>query len=134
MTEGEVKKSKIKREPSLGDNEVDNIHQSSNSHSKEDWQTITEDLGSSTDYHLLENPEGTADPASGIVLTPDSSKILSYCYSRLFPFHLLFSYGSIVLSNKGPGRHCKCARAWLFVVFCEVHYFFLIFVNCPKDH
>lgn len=54
----EEKKPKVKHESSLGDSDVDNIHQTSNnSHSKEAWQTIAEGLDSSTEYHLLDTPE-----------------------------------------------------------------------------
>lgn len=63
----EEKRSKVKRDVILGDSDVDNIHQTSNnsSHSKEAWQTIAEGLEGNTDYHLLENPEGSADPTIG---------------------------------------------------------------------
>lgn len=64
--EGEEKKPKIKRDMSIGDSDVDNIHQTSNnSHSKEAWQTLAEGLESNTEYHLLENPEATQDPTTG---------------------------------------------------------------------
>lgn len=57
------KKPKIKRESSIGESEVDNIHQSSeNSHSKEAWQSIAEGLETTTDYQILGNPEIKTDP------------------------------------------------------------------------
>ncbi|XP_028177682.1 deformed epidermal autoregulatory factor 1 [Ostrinia furnacalis] len=56
--EMEEKRPKVKQESSITESEVDNIHQtSSNSHSKEAWQTITEGLDGSTEYHLLETQE-----------------------------------------------------------------------------
>ncbi|XP_075991133.1 deformed epidermal autoregulatory factor 1-like [Anticarsia gemmatalis] len=64
--DGEEKKSKVKRENSLGESEVDNIHQSSNnSNSKEAWQTIAEGLDSNTDYHILENPDTNTESLAG---------------------------------------------------------------------
>lgn len=64
--DGEEKKPKVRRENSLGDGEVDNIHQSSNnSNSKEAWQSIAEGLESNADYHLLENPDNNTDPIAG---------------------------------------------------------------------
>lgn len=64
--DGEEKKTKVKQESSLGDSDVDNIHQTSNnSHSKEAWQTIAEGLDTNADYHLLENPETTPEPTTG---------------------------------------------------------------------
>ncbi|CAH0703171.1 unnamed protein product [Spodoptera exigua] len=73
--DGEEKKPKLKRESSLGDGEVDNIHQSSNNsnNSKEAWQTIAEGLDTNTDYHLLENPDTNAESISGL---PDMSGVL----------------------------------------------------------
>ncbi|XP_037299756.1 deformed epidermal autoregulatory factor 1 isoform X2 [Manduca sexta] len=71
----EKKSSKVKRDNSLGESEVDNIHQSSNnSHSKEAWQTIAEGLETNTDYHILENSEPPPDPAT--VTLPDMSGVL----------------------------------------------------------
>lgn len=61
-------KPKIKRDSSLGDSDdVDNIHQtSSNSHSKEAWQTLAEGLDSNSGYHLLaDTPDGSSDPNTG---------------------------------------------------------------------
>lgn len=64
--DNEEKKPKVKQESSLGDSDVDNIHQTSNnSHSKEAWQTIAEGLDTNTDYQILENPETNPDPATG---------------------------------------------------------------------
>lgn len=54
---------------SISDAEVDNIHQtSSNSHSKEAWQSIADGLDTNTDYHLLDSPEGNPDPIVGKIL------------------------------------------------------------------
>ncbi|KAM3968728.1 deformed epidermal autoregulatory factor 1 [Aphomia sociella] len=65
--DGEEKKSKVKRDSSLGDSDVDNIHQTSNnSHSKEAWQSIAEGLENNTDYHLLENTDANPDPLAGL--------------------------------------------------------------------
>lgn len=62
----EEKKPKVERDNSLGDSDIDNIHQTSNnSHSKEAWQTLAEGLDGNTDYHLLENPETNPDPTAG---------------------------------------------------------------------
>lgn len=48
---------------------MDNIHQtSSNSHSKEAWQTIAEGLETNADYHLLDSPETNPDPIVGKIL------------------------------------------------------------------
>ncbi|XP_013183574.1 deformed epidermal autoregulatory factor 1 isoform X2 [Amyelois transitella] len=72
--DGDEKKPKIKRERSIGESEVDNIHQTSNnSHSKEAWQTIAEGLESNADYHLLENTDANPDPTSGL---PDLGGVL----------------------------------------------------------
>lgn len=67
MPETEDKKPKIKRDSSLGDSDdVDNIHQtSSNSHSKEAWQSLAEGLDSNTDYHLLTETHGSAEHSTG---------------------------------------------------------------------
>lgn len=64
------KRPKVKREHStLGESDVDNINQNSNhSQSKESWQQLAEGLDTSTDYHLLENPEPTPDPHTGNIL------------------------------------------------------------------
>lgn len=64
--EGEEKKPK-KRANSLGDSDLDNIHQTSDTshNSKEAWQTLAEGLDGNTDYHLLDNPETTTDPSTG---------------------------------------------------------------------
>ncbi|XP_048488925.1 deformed epidermal autoregulatory factor 1 isoform X1 [Plutella xylostella] len=63
----EKKQSKIKRDSSIGESEVDNIHQTSNnSHSKEAWQTLAEGLDTTTDYHLLEATDTPPDPSSVI--------------------------------------------------------------------
>lgn len=44
---------KVKLETTLTEADVDNIHQtSSNSHSKEAWQSIAEGLDSNTDYQF----------------------------------------------------------------------------------
>ncbi|XP_028034946.1 deformed epidermal autoregulatory factor 1 isoform X2 [Bombyx mandarina] len=68
------KKPKIKRESSIGESEVDNIHQSSeNSHSKEAWQSIAEGLETTTDYQILGNPEIKTDPPPNV---PDMSAVL----------------------------------------------------------
>ncbi|XP_046977317.1 deformed epidermal autoregulatory factor 1 isoform X3 [Vanessa cardui] len=67
------KKAKVKLE-TISDAEVDNIHQSSsNSHSKEAWQSIAEGLETNTDYHLLASPEANPDP---IPVLPDMNKVL----------------------------------------------------------
>ncbi|XP_034828478.1 deformed epidermal autoregulatory factor 1-like [Maniola hyperantus] len=67
----EEKKIKVKRESTLVEADVDNIHQtSSNSHSKDDWQTIAEGLESNTDYQLLGSPEMTTSGLS------DMNKVL----------------------------------------------------------
>ncbi|XP_061708294.1 deformed epidermal autoregulatory factor 1 [Cydia pomonella] len=72
--EGTEKKPKIKRDSSLGDSDMDNIHNTSNnSHSKEAWQTIAEGLESNTDYHLLEAPDASNDPTASL---PDMSGVL----------------------------------------------------------
>ncbi|XP_026735314.1 deformed epidermal autoregulatory factor 1-like [Trichoplusia ni] len=73
--DSEEKKSKVKRETSLGEGEVDNIHQSSNNsnNSKEAWQTIAEGLDSNTDYTLLDNPDPPAETVPGL---PDMSGVL----------------------------------------------------------
>ncbi|XP_013179622.1 PREDICTED: deformed epidermal autoregulatory factor 1 homolog isoform X2 [Papilio xuthus] len=56
-------KKKPKRESVLAESDVDSIHQTSNnSHSKEAWQTITDGLESSNEYHIMENPETKPDP------------------------------------------------------------------------
>ncbi|GBP47010.1 Deformed epidermal autoregulatory factor 1 [Eumeta japonica] len=60
-TELETKKIKTRRSSSLGDSDIENVHQNSNSHSKEAWHTITEGLDSSADYHLLDNSDGNSD-------------------------------------------------------------------------
>lgn len=65
--DGEEKKPKVKRENSLGESEVDNIHQTSNnSNSKEAWQTIAEGLDSNADYQLLEATDTAAEVITGI--------------------------------------------------------------------
>ncbi|XP_047543933.1 deformed epidermal autoregulatory factor 1 isoform X1 [Vanessa atalanta] len=67
------KKAKVKLE-TISDAEVDNINQSSsNSHSKEAWQSIAEGLETNTDYHLLASPEANPDP---IPVLPDMNKVL----------------------------------------------------------
>ncbi|KAL4717623.1 hypothetical protein ACJJTC_000772 [Scirpophaga incertulas] len=72
--DGEEKKPKLKREESIGDSEVDNIHQTSNnSHSKETWQTIAEGLDGNPDYQLLDNPEANTDH-SGVA--PDLATVM----------------------------------------------------------
>lgn len=68
IQEPDDKKPKIKRDTSLGDSDdVDNIHQtSSNSHSKEAWQSLADGLENNTDYHLLtETTDGSSDPTTG---------------------------------------------------------------------
>lgn len=66
IQESEEKKPKIKRESTLVDSDVDNIHQTSNnSHSKEAWQSIAEGLETNTDYHILENPDNKPDLTLG---------------------------------------------------------------------
>ncbi|XP_023938002.1 deformed epidermal autoregulatory factor 1 [Bicyclus anynana] len=66
----EEKKIKVKCERTLTEADVDNIDQtSSNSHSKEDWHTISEGLDSNTDYQLLASPEMSPGP-------PDMNKVL----------------------------------------------------------
>ncbi|XP_039763346.1 deformed epidermal autoregulatory factor 1 isoform X2 [Pararge aegeria] len=66
----EENKIKVKCESTLTEADVDNIHQtSSNSHSKEAWQTITEGLDSNPDYQLLASPEMTTGG-------PDMTKII----------------------------------------------------------
>lgn len=63
----EEKKPKIKRDLSLVDNDVDNTHQSSsNSHSKEDWQTLAEGLEETTEYQLIDNTDTSVDPAGKV--------------------------------------------------------------------
>ncbi|XP_072930873.1 deformed epidermal autoregulatory factor 1-like isoform X2 [Epargyreus clarus] len=62
VDEMEEKKPKVKRDNSIGEAEVDNIHQSSNnSHSKEAWQSIAEGLEGNHDYQLLAGPESNQD-------------------------------------------------------------------------
>lgn len=65
------KKIKIKRDSSLADSDdVDHIHQSSsNSHSKEDWQTLAEGLDSNNGYHLLTDTTDGSDPNTGKYIT-----------------------------------------------------------------
>lgn len=66
-------KKKSKRESVLAESDVDNIHQTSNnSHSKEAWQSITDGLESSNEYHIMENPETKPDPT----LNTEKSKYL----------------------------------------------------------
>ncbi|KOB58240.1 Deformed epidermal autoregulatory factor 1 [Operophtera brumata] len=67
MPEPEYKKPVIKRDSSHGDSDdVDNIHQmSSNSHSKEAWQSLAEGLDSNTDYHLLTETHSSTDHNTG---------------------------------------------------------------------
>ncbi|CAG9558609.1 unnamed protein product [Danaus chrysippus] len=68
------KNVKVKRDTSLSDAEVDSIHQtSSNSHSKEAWQSIAEGLDTNSDYHLLASPEPPPDITAAI---PDMTKVL----------------------------------------------------------
>ncbi|XP_073957292.1 deformed epidermal autoregulatory factor 1-like [Choristoneura fumiferana] len=72
--DGEERKPKVKRDSSLGDSDMDNIHQTSNnSHSKEAWQSIAEGLESNADYHLLEAPDTSSDPIAGL---PDMGGVL----------------------------------------------------------
>ncbi|XP_049885286.1 deformed epidermal autoregulatory factor 1 isoform X2 [Pectinophora gossypiella] len=72
--EGEEKKTKVKRDTSIVESEVDSIHQTSNnSHSKEAWHTLTEGLDSSTGYHLLENPDTSTDLTADL---PDMNGVL----------------------------------------------------------
>ncbi|XP_053624473.1 deformed epidermal autoregulatory factor 1 isoform X2 [Plodia interpunctella] len=67
-SEEKTSKRKIKRErPVIGDTEVDNIHQSSsNSHSKEAWQTIAEGLENNAHYHMVENTDPNPEHATGL--------------------------------------------------------------------
>lgn len=72
--EADEKRSKIKTENSVGESEVDNIHQNSNnSNSKEAWQTIAEGLETNSDYHLLESTESNPDALTGL---PEMSGVL----------------------------------------------------------
>ncbi|CAH2035709.1 unnamed protein product, partial [Iphiclides podalirius] len=66
IQESDEKKNKIKRESILVENDVDNIHQTSNnSHSKEAWQSIAEGLETNADYQLLENSDTKPESALG---------------------------------------------------------------------
>ncbi|XP_013179624.1 PREDICTED: uncharacterized protein LOC106126479 isoform X4 [Papilio xuthus] len=71
-------KKKPKRESVLAESDVDSIHQTSNnSHSKEAWQTITDGLESSNEYHIMENPETKPDPTLNSEKSlPDLSSVL----------------------------------------------------------
>ncbi|XP_014366364.2 deformed epidermal autoregulatory factor 1 isoform X2 [Papilio machaon] len=71
-------KKKPKRESVLAESDVDSIHQTSNnSHSKEAWQTITDGLESSNEYHIMENPETKPDPTLNSEKSlPDLSTVL----------------------------------------------------------
>lgn len=60
----EDKRPKIKKITTL-DSDVDNIHQTSNSQSKEAWQFIADGLDTNTNHHILENPESNLDPNTG---------------------------------------------------------------------
>ncbi|XP_059055195.1 deformed epidermal autoregulatory factor 1 [Achroia grisella] len=72
--DGEEKKPKVKRDTTIAENEVDNIHQTSNnSHTKETWQSIAEGLENNADYHLLENTEPHPDHLAGL---PDMGGVL----------------------------------------------------------
>ncbi|KAI5640959.1 SAND domain-containing protein [Phthorimaea operculella] len=71
--DGEEKKPKVKKDTSVTENEVDDIHQTSNSQSKEAWQTIADGLDSNAGYHLLETPDTNSDPTAGL---PDMGGVL----------------------------------------------------------
>ncbi|CAH2035711.1 unnamed protein product, partial [Iphiclides podalirius] len=78
IQESDEKKNKIKRESILVENDVDNIHQTSNnSHSKEAWQSIAEGLETNADYQLLENSDTKPESALGADKSPpDMSAVL----------------------------------------------------------
>ncbi|XP_072933866.1 deformed epidermal autoregulatory factor 1 isoform X2 [Epargyreus clarus] len=64
--EMEQMKIKLKTDHTIGDEEIDNIHQNSNnSNSKEAWQSIAEGLEGNNDYHLL--TDGNANNNNGVI-------------------------------------------------------------------
>ncbi|RVE42687.1 hypothetical protein evm_012654 [Chilo suppressalis] len=72
--DNEEKKPKMKQEGSIGESEVDNIHQTSNnSHSKEAWQSIAEGLDGNADYQLLDNTDVNTDHTG---LLPDLAGVM----------------------------------------------------------
>ncbi|CAK1554684.1 unnamed protein product [Leptosia nina] len=95
----QVKLSRKKR--ITEDSNIDNIHQTSNSNSKEDWQTLAVDLDNNEDYNLLTDDPTSEDISTSVeerkeIELPDMSSVIKR----------IEDIGQILLKLNGELKQC----------------------------